>query len=265
MSSQTVVPLDDGAHTTLELWGDHGPVMLCVHGMTSSRKSWARVAQKYSDRFRVYAYDQRGHGDSADVPGPMTLHRSVKDLANVIAAIAMPINVLMGHSWGGAIVLLGGQRFDIGRVVAIDPMLRQGTDIWYAEFLGELEQLFSLDGDARDAAVRDAYADWNVLDRESKVYALHAMGRRTLEGLRDENPAQTWDLHEELTDYPKPVLFAMADPSQSIVTREDAAFVERSVGANATFAQFPGASHSLQRTDFERFIEILDNFLASTQ
>lgn len=265
MSSQTAVLLDDGAHTTLECWGDHGPAMLCVHGMTSSRKSWARIAQQYSDRFRVFAYDQRGHGESANVDGPMTLHRSLQDLGNVMDAIAMPVDVLVGHSWGGAVALLGGQRFDVGRVVAIDPMLRQGSDRWYAEFLGELEKMFSLQGEARDAAVRDAYADWNVLDRESKVYALHALRAKTLEKLRDENPAQTWDLRTELEAYPKPVLFAMADPEHSIVADEDFKPVKCSAGVKATFQVFTGQAHSLQRTDFEHFVRVLDDFLAATQ
>lgn len=265
MSVQTVVRLDDGAETLLELWGDHGPVMLCLHGMTSSRKSWGRLAQKYSDRFRIFAYDQRGHGESANLDGPMTLHRSLQDLSCVIKAISLPIHVLMGHSWGGAVALLGGQRFDVERVVAIDPMLRQGTDRWYAEFIGELQQVFSLEGDARDAAVRDAYADWNVLDRESKVYALHAMRAKTLERLRDDNPAPTWDLREELTDYPKPVLFAMADPKQSIVAEGDFELIERTAGKKSTFTVFAGQGHGVQRTDFDHFVQVLDNFLAATQ
>ena len=264
MSSHTVVRLDDGAETTLELWGDHGPAMLCVHGMTSSRKSWARVAQKYSDRFQIFAYDQRGHGERATIDGPMTLHRALQDLSCVIEAIAMPVNVLMGHSWGGAVALIGGQRFDVGRVVAIDPMLRQGTDRWYAKFLSELEALFALEGEARDAAVRDAYADWNVLDRESKVYALHAMRASTLEKLRDENPPETWDLREEIANYPKPVLFAMADPAQSIVAQGDFELIERTAGERSTCCILTGASHSLQRTDFDRFVRVLDDFLAAT-
>src|ERR1700677_2426453 len=81
---RTIV-LDDGATTTLERWGDSGPVMLCVHGMTSSRKAWLRLAQRFADRYQVMAYDQRGHGDSVAIPGPMTLERGVQDLRDVAA------------------------------------------------------------------------------------------------------------------------------------------------------------------------------------
>ena len=109
-SSTSRVQLDDGTSTTIERWGTKGPVMLCVHGMTSSRRSWERVGQRYGDRFRVVAYDQRGHGDSAAVTGPMSLERAVGDLRNVAASIGGAA-VLLGHSWGGAVVIRAGNDY----------------------------------------------------------------------------------------------------------------------------------------------------------
>ena len=118
------VHFDDGKATKLDEWGESGPVIVCVHGISSSRKSWERLAQHLGASYRIFAYDQRGHGDSAKVTGPMTLERSVRDLEAVIATIDAPIHALIGHSWGGAVVLLGGRRVETTRVVAIDPMIR---------------------------------------------------------------------------------------------------------------------------------------------
>ncbi len=73
------ITFDDGATTVLERWGDAGPNLLCVHGITSSRRGWARFATRFALAYRVWAYDQRGHGDAAHVHGPMTLARSVAD------------------------------------------------------------------------------------------------------------------------------------------------------------------------------------------
>src|SRR5579864_5433497 len=98
--SQTVT-LDDGAQTLLTQWGKQGPAIVCVHGMTSSRFSWTRFANRYADRFRVFAYDQRGHGDSASVPGPMSLQQGEEDLRAVCEMIPGEIDALVGHSWGG--------------------------------------------------------------------------------------------------------------------------------------------------------------------
>ncbi|MGZ3499634.1 MAG: alpha/beta fold hydrolase [Vulcanimicrobiaceae bacterium] len=262
MSTETKIQLDDGATTTLERWGDSGPVMLCVHGMTSSRKSWVRTAQHYSGRFRVYAYDQRGHGDSSGVNGPMTLERGVRDLGNVIDAIGEPVDVQMGHSWGGAVSILGGRRFNIRRVVAVDPMIRQVSRQWYDEYVEELQESFAIHGEERDKQTLVDYAEWPELDRIGKVHAVHTMTTKPLEGLRDENPPEAWDLRKTLEAYPKPILLAMAE--ESISEPEDIEYVRQHGGPNVTVRVLEGTGHNFFRTDFDRFIAITDEFLAAT-
>ncbi len=181
--SESVVRLDDGATTTVESWGDEGPIVLAIHGMTSSRKSWERLANHLSSRFRVVAYDQRGHGDSATVTGPMSLARGVRDAQNVLTALGEPVDVLAGHSWGGAVAILAGAQLPVARVAAIDPMIRQVEASWYEEYLEELGELFALVGDERDAKVRADYADWSALDVDGKVHAVHSMTTTPIAGL----------------------------------------------------------------------------------
>src|SRR5438270_5374293 len=138
--SEERLRFDDGAETTLERWGDGRDAMLCIHGMTGSRKAWDAFARHYGGRFRVYAYDQRGHGSCSHVGGPMTLHRSLLDLHNVASAVPGGIGTLIGHSWGGAVAILGGRRFDVLRVVAIDPMIRQASNGFYARMVRDLKK-----------------------------------------------------------------------------------------------------------------------------
>ena len=260
------VTLDDGAQTTLERWGTRGPVMVCVHGMTSSRKSWERLANQYADRARVYAYDQRGHGDSADISGPMTLHRALLDLYNVLDALPDPVDILIGHSWGGAVAILGGRRFDVARVVAIDPMIRQADQPWYDEFLVELRGQFAKKGGARDAFIRSEYAQrgWGELDVEGKVHAVRAMTIGPIERLRDDNPPETWDLRRDLEDYPKQLLIAVADPEESIVALEDLKYVRERGGPNIAIRVFEGQGHNLHRTGFDSLIRELDTYFGRT-
>lgn len=224
--------LDDGAQTTLERWGERGPVMLAIHGMTGSRKAWEPFAEHYGKQARVYAYDQRGHGDS-DVSGSMTLHRSLLDLHNVIAAIPDQVDTVIGHSWGGAIAILGGRRFDVRRVVAIDPMIRQMGGGFYNTFLRELK----------------------------KQKVLQAAIKR----LRDENPPQKWDLRGDLESYPKPLFLAVGEGSESLVALEDLKYIQERGGANVALRVFEGHGHSPHRTDFERFTRALDTFLERTE
>lgn len=250
--------LDDGATTTIERWGTTGPIMLCVHGMTSSRRSWYRLAQRFGDRYQVLAYDQRGHGDSAGIEGPMSLERGVADLRNV-AAVTQP-DVLVGHSWGGAIVIREGAMLDVDAVVAIDPMIVQVADDWYAEFIDELEETFSSTGDARDAQIRSDYADWHPDDVEGKVHAVATMTTAPIAGLRDQNRG-VWDLRGDIASYMKPLLLVMAGPDGTIVPKPVMDEIAAHHAPPVRIVTLEDQGHNLHRTDFDRFANVMEEFM----
>jgi pimeloyl-ACP methyl ester carboxylesterase len=247
----------------VQTWGERGPVVLAVHGMTSSRRSWARLANHLAGRFRVVAYDQRGHGDSHDVPGPMALARGVRDLSNVVHAVGEPVDLLIGHSWGGAVAVEAGMQIPVWRVAAIDPMIRQVDEAWYNEFLDELRESFSHEGDARDALIRKEYAHWSAVDVEAKIHAVHAMTIGPIEALMLENPPEVWDLRKFIASYDKPLWLAMAERGEGInetATLED---IEAHHSSTVEIETFAGG-HNLHRTNFEQLAKSLDEFLART-
>ena len=50
-------------------WGEPGrPQILLLHGGNQSAHSWDLVSLHLSDRYHVFALDQRGHGDSTWAP-----------------------------------------------------------------------------------------------------------------------------------------------------------------------------------------------------
>jgi pimeloyl-ACP methyl ester carboxylesterase len=249
----------------VELWGERGPLVLAVHGMTSSRRSWGRLGRRLEGRFRVAAYDQRGHGDSAEITGPMSLERGVRDAENVAAALGEPIDVLLGHSWGGAIAILAGTRLPVSRVATVDPMVHQVSDGWYAEYLDELRELFALTGSDRDAKVREEFTAWSPLDIEGKVHAVHAMTILPVEGLMNENLPETWDLRSAIACYEKPLLLALATRGESINDDALLADVERIASSYVRIVAFPGAGHNLHRTAFESFAAALNDWLVQTR
>ena len=229
--------------------------------MTSSRRSWERLAGHLAGRFRLFAYDQRGHGDSAAVPGPMALERGVRDAENVAAAIGEPVDALIGHSWGGAVAILAGTRLPVARVAAVDPMIHQASDEWYNEFLEELRELFALTGAARDERTRADYGEWHAADVEGKVHAVHSMTAAPIEALWKQNPAASWDLRPLIARYPKPLLLALAGRGEGI--NDDAAVdqAERDRSPEVTVVRFPGAGHNLHRAAFDEFARALDAWL----
>lgn len=264
MSSVQVVALDDGAQTTVQTWGSRGPVVLCVHGMTSSRFAWQRLAEHLQDRYRVVAYDQRGHGDSSSVHGPMELKRGIRDVENVATALAEPIDLLIGHSWGGAIAIEAGLQMPVWRVGAIDPMIRQVSPEWYEEYLEELRAQFRHHGEARAALVREEYADWHPTDVEAKVHAVATMTPDPIAGLMRENPASSWDLRPSIARYDKPLWLAMAARGESINDDASLEEIERHHSSNVDIAVFPGAGHNVHRTAFEAMAQSLDRWMERT-
>ncbi|HWP67573.1 MAG TPA: alpha/beta hydrolase [Candidatus Limnocylindria bacterium] len=85
-------------------WGREGaPPLVIVHGLRDHSHSFDDLARALSDRFRVYALDLRGHGDSETTPYYAFGH-FVLDLHNLVRALRLERPVLVGHSMGGEIV-----------------------------------------------------------------------------------------------------------------------------------------------------------------
>ncbi len=80
------------------------PVVLAVHGITGSHRSWAGVARHLGDAATVLAPDLRGRGESSAVGGPYGLGVHVEDLVAVLDHAGCDRAVVAGHSMGGYIV-----------------------------------------------------------------------------------------------------------------------------------------------------------------
>jgi pimeloyl-ACP methyl ester carboxylesterase len=260
---ERIVALGDGGTTTLEWWGERGPAVLCVHGITSSRKSWTKLGRRFAATHRFFAYDQRGHGDSAPLPGPMTLERSLADLSEVAAAIGEPIDALLGHSWGGAVALLGGKRLVPRRVVAIDPLVRVPAGTFAADYVDDLRPILSLPPEQREPAVRATVSHLDETEQLAKVHAMREMTIDCIERIGTENHVDegAWDLREQLRAYPVPLLLAVAGVD-SVIAPEDLAVLRGSLGPLAALDVFAEEGHSLHRTAFDEFAATLAAFLA---
>ncbi|MBD5606695.1 MAG: alpha/beta hydrolase [Candidatus Eremiobacteraeota bacterium] len=249
--------------TDVDRWGDRGPIVLCVHGITSSRKSWARLGERLAGSARTFAYDQRGHGDRASTPGPMTLARSLADLEEVAAELPGPVAVLVGHSWGGAVALLGGRALRPKRTIAVDPMLRVAPGTFAADYVDDLRETLALAPEAKAAAIRAMYADAHPLDVAGKLHAMLPMTIEPLERLGTDNDADAggWDLRDAVAAYPVPLL-VLAAGIESVLSADDLAFLAERGGSNVEVRTFANEGHNLQRTAFDAFADIVERAIA---
>ena len=86
--------------------GGDKPVLLLLHGHFMGASDFEGIAPAFTDRWRVVALDQRGHGETDH-----TKHHSIDAYIGDVAAlldhlwISDPV-VVLGHSWGGAVAYL---------------------------------------------------------------------------------------------------------------------------------------------------------------
>jgi lipase len=104
-----------------EQWGPaDGPLVVCLHGVTSRLSRFRRLADEALPGFRVVSVDLRGHGDSGWEP-PWDAEAHVADLLETIEEPATWI----GHSFGGRLIAeLAARAPDcLERAVLLDPAL----------------------------------------------------------------------------------------------------------------------------------------------
>ncbi|GHF33721.1 hydrolase [Kitasatospora xanthocidica] len=132
----------DGSRLHVEVHGQPGaPTVVLAHGWTCSTAFWAPVIRELSDRYRVVAYDQRGHGHS-EIP-PSRVRYSTRALAEDLSAVlrrTVPAGaraVLAGHSMGGMTIMAAGGRPEVAERTAAAVLISTGP----AELVAELTVL----------------------------------------------------------------------------------------------------------------------------
>jgi len=114
------VPVD-GGELAVGVWGDTGPLVVAVHGITSHHLGFGLVGPDLAADHRVVAVDLRGRGASRDLPGPYGMARHAADVAAVVTAYGGPA-VVLGHSMGCwvAIALARARPELVERLVLVD-------------------------------------------------------------------------------------------------------------------------------------------------
>lgn len=83
-----------------------GPVVVLIHGSPGSSKSWQRVGERLSARFRIVAPNLPGYGGSD--PRPKDVATDTAWVAGLIESLLETIGapaILAGHSYGGNVAL----------------------------------------------------------------------------------------------------------------------------------------------------------------
>ena len=96
----------DGTHLTYRDFGGVGPPMLLLHGLAGYAGEWEPSARLLIEDYRVFALDQRGHGDSERRPVDVSRTAFVKDCAATIDRLGLGPVTLIGQSMGANTAML---------------------------------------------------------------------------------------------------------------------------------------------------------------
>jgi pimeloyl-ACP methyl ester carboxylesterase len=82
-----------------------GPVVVLVHGITSTSATWSNVLPYLAERFTVIAPDLLGHGESAKPRGDYSLGAYASGIRDLLTVLGHERATFVGHSLGGGVAM----------------------------------------------------------------------------------------------------------------------------------------------------------------
>jgi pimeloyl-ACP methyl ester carboxylesterase len=127
-----------GHRVTYTTAGSDGPVVVLLHGIAGSSRTWDAVLPLLARSVRVVAPDLLGHGESAKPRGDYSLGAYASGVRDLLAALGIEAATIVGHSLGGGVAMQFAYQFPerCERLVLVDsgglgrevtPILRAAT------------------------------------------------------------------------------------------------------------------------------------------
>src|SRR5918992_2390012 len=82
-----------------------GPVVVLIHGIAGSTRTWSRVMPALAERYTVVAPDLLGHGQSAKPRGDYSLGAYASGIRDLLVALDVDRATFVGHSLGGGVAM----------------------------------------------------------------------------------------------------------------------------------------------------------------
>jgi pimeloyl-ACP methyl ester carboxylesterase len=248
----------NGLGVYYEVFGEGEPLLL-IHGGTATSRSWASHLPAFTEHFRVFTPDSRGHGRTDNPTGELDYRVMADDVAAVVSELGLQRPLVLGYSDGGQIALELGIRYPgLARALVLG-----GTQFRFSQ--AYLEAVRTLLGIAEGEEV-----DPETLEREQPdwvAYLHEAHGHVYGSGYWKTFVRQIASLWLTPLRYTSEDLAAVTDPVLVLVgDRDEGALPEEAVELfrllpNAELAVAPASDHGFIETKADLFDELALDFL----
>jgi pimeloyl-ACP methyl ester carboxylesterase len=261
--------------------GDGPEVVVLVHGITGSSETWAEIIPALGEEFTVVAPDLLGHGQSAKPRGDYSLGAYASGVRDLVASLGHDHATVVGHSLGGGVAMQLAYQFPerCDRLVLVSsgglgrevhPLLRAAA-LPGSEFVLPLVCATKL-RDAGDAvwhtlgrfglsAGPDLDEMWrgyaSLADRDAQQAFVHTLRTIVDGGGQRVSATDRLYLAAEL-----PTLIVWGEDDRIIPIEHGLAAQEAIPGSRLEV--FEGAGHFPHRSDPDRFIDVLADFIDHT-
>ena len=229
----------NGLGVYYEVFGEGEPLLL-IHGGTATSRSWASHLPAFTEHFRVFTPDSRGHGRTDNPTGELDYRMMADDVAAVVSVLGLQRPLVLGYSDGGQIALELGIRYPgLARALVLG-----GTQFRFSQ--AYLEAVRTLLGIAEGEEV-----DPETLEREQPdwvAYLHEAHGHVYGSGYWKTFVRQIASLWLTPLRYTSEDLAAVTDPVLVLVGDRDGVSTEESIELfrilpNAELAVAPASDH----------------------
>jgi pimeloyl-ACP methyl ester carboxylesterase len=262
--------------------GGSGPVIVLIHGITSSSDTWTRVMPYLTRRFTVIAPDLIGHGESAKPKGDYSLGAHACNIRDLLLTLGHDRASIVGHSLGGGIAMQFSYQFPerCERLVLVDsgglgrdvsPLLRAATLPGSELILPLLVATRLLDAGALVGRLLGrlglrAHTDLEEMarghatlsDPEARAAFVHTLRSVVEPGGQRVDASNRLYLAEHM-----PFLLAWGERDSIIPISHGHATHKQVPGSRLEV--FPRSGHFPQLDEPERFIDVLLDFIDSTE
>jgi pimeloyl-ACP methyl ester carboxylesterase len=261
--------------------GGAGPVLLLLHGIGDSSRTWIPAMRLLQHGFTVLAPDLPGHGDSSSPFGDYSLGSHASSMRDLLDLLNIERVTVVGHSFGGGVAMQFAYQFPsrCERLVLVDAgglgrevtwILRLATvptaeyvmPVLFPVFMrrwGDSVARFLLDWGIHNARAAEIWRSYRSLTDPGNRAAFV----RTARAVIDPGGQSVSAMNHLYLVALMPTLIVWGDQDKIIPLIH--ACQAHEVIPDSRLEVIEGAGHAPHVEDPARFAEILVNFLSTTE